>query len=155
MPRMADPSRAIAKLQKRKVDQARVRTYEWVVKGAPMGKPRMTRRDKWLTGDRARRCVAFYRAWRDNALLAAPKPLPTRPLIMAATAYFPLLKEWNEMQRTEMMGKPYLEKPDFDNIAKSIADLFPEDKSFYQGTVTEFWDDGQGPRVEIKVLGIP
>ena len=61
-----------------------------VVRGEPIGKPRMTKRDKW----KQRECVLRYRAWADAARAAAGVHLTALqsgdPKNVFVRAYFPL-----------------------------------------------------------------
>lgn len=46
-------------------------SVRFVVPGTPIGKPRMTQRDKWRVGPKARPCVQRYRDWADAIRQAA------------------------------------------------------------------------------------
>lgn len=49
-------------------------------------------------------------------------------------------------------GAPHRNKPDGDNILKSICDaLFKRDEVIVDKRVRKFWDDGLGPRIEVHV----
>lgn len=115
---------------------------------APMGKPRMTQRDKW----KKRPCVERYRAWMDSARPFIPKDLPENPSGLSWKAYFPLPKSYSQKKRDILSGTLHREKPDRDNIDKGVCDfLFKQDKGIAFGRLEKFWDDGRGPRIEIIV----
>lgn len=119
----------------------------FTVPGEPVGKPRMTRRDKWME----RPCVLAYRSWADAARRAAPV-LPDAPEAIRAIAYLAMPLGWSGRKQTRMAGQPHRVRPDVDNIAKGILDsLFANDSMIYDLHVTKFWNDGRGARVEIAI----
>ena len=109
----------------------------------PIGKPRMTQRDKWKQRD----IVIAYRAWADllrykafgkNKKIALQQP--TRVLI---TAFF-------DSGRDHRCG-PHSVRPDIDNIEKGVLDaLFLNDQVIYRCVTQKFWCDGGRPRIEIE-----
>lgn len=112
----------------------------------PLGKPRMTRRDKWAK----RPCVMRYREYAD-ALRAAFKTeskMSDAPLRLDWQAYFPMPESWSKSKKEQMRGAPHRQKPDRDNTDKGILDsLFAEDSTIAHGTLEKYWDDGLGPRL--------
>lgn len=121
--------------------------WTFTIQGEPVGKPRMTRADKW----RQRKPVMQYRAWADRAREAAPD-LPEEPLRVEAVAYLPMPKSWSSLKRDTARGAYHRQKPDGDNILKAICDaLFQEDKVIAIKRIEKRWDDGNGPRVEVNV----
>lgn len=113
----------------------------------PMGKPRMTQRDKWAE----RPCVVAYRDWCDELREAAPE-LPENPGVVEITAYFAIPESWSKKKKAEMAGQYHREHPDGDNVLKGACDcLFREDKGIYNMVIIKRWDDGRGPRMEIGV----
>lgn len=119
----------------------------FTITGNPVGKPRQTRRDKWLE----RPCVLRYRAWADTARLSAPS-LPESPSRVRAVAFLPIPLSLSKHKRDGLKGQPHRVKPDADNIAKSILDsLFANDAVIYDLHVLKFYDDGQGARIEVSV----
>ena len=112
----------------------------------PMGKPRMTRRDKWAK----RPCVLRYRAFCDEVRSHA-KDFPEDCYRVDWVAYLPIPKSWSKAKKEEMQGEFHQAKPDRDNIDKAILDaLLKEDCMVASGTLEKRWDDGNGPRLEIK-----
>lgn len=123
----------------------------FTIPGEPMGKPRMTQRDKW----KKRPCVVRYRAWADKARESAPANLPTDPLVVSWTAYFSMPASWSAKKRNFMRGTFHRQKCDRDNVDKGILDaLFKSDCGIAGGTLVKRWDDGQGPRVIVQVEGV-
>ena len=119
----------------------------------PIGKPRMTQRDKWDQ----RPAVMRYRAFADELRLRVG-PVPALPLYVGWVAYFPMPKSWSNAKREKMAGTYHRQKPDRDNIDKAILDaLWKEDSCIADGRMIKRWDDGDGPRIflEIRTLTEP
>lgn len=113
----------------------------------PMGKPRMTQRDKWQKRD----CVVRYRAYADTIRLQMPKNIPSGGVLLNWIAFLPIPKS---RRKEGLAGKLHDEKPDADNIDKGLSDiLFEQDKSIPGGVKLKFWDDGKGPRVIVYLSG--
>lgn len=122
----------------------------FIIRGNPIGKPRMNRGDKW----KQRPCVLRYRDWADAARKAAglrDKLVLTAATTLTFRAYVPMPAMWKAAQREAMRGEPCLGKPDLDNLQKSLSDaLFANDEFVYAGDQEKFWDDGSGPRMEVE-----
>ena len=119
-----------------------------VIGGKPLGKPRMTRRDKW----KQRSNVMRYRDWADHARAVLPK-LPSVDQVddLSWTAYFEPPASWSKKERLAAIEMPHRSKPDRDNIDKAILDvLFPKaDSAIYRGTIEKLWD--WEARIEIAI----
>ena len=115
----------------------------FTIPGLPLGKPRMTQRDKW----KKRPCVVAYRAWADIARLSCPKlPPPEMITRLDWTAVF-AVNPGTEGQ----IGTQHREKPDRDNIDKAILDaLFEDDSSIAYGTIRKEWGEQDGIVVTIE-----
>jgi Holliday junction resolvase RusA-like endonuclease len=113
-----------------------------VIYGKPLGKPRMTKRDRWAK----RKCVTRYWAWCDLARLAAfsnpsKKDTLDAPTVVQVVAHF----------SHKTRRGPHLLRPDGDNILKSVCDaLFENDEMIYRKTVAKFWTTGHD-RVEVLI----
>jgi len=121
----------------------------------PLGKPRMTRSDRW----KGRSCVNSYWAFKDELryrLGNSNVPLPHQIKGVSWLAYFPIPKSWSKKKRAEVSGRLFpihQVKPDRDNIDKAILDsLFGNDSGVAIGLTGKFWDDGEGPRIEIMFI---
>lgn len=102
-------------------------TKQFTIPGEPIGKPRMTRADKW----KKRPCVLAYRAWADVARLSAGA-LPAAEAIdeIECVAYFRPPPSWSQKKQAAVIGKPHCVKPDADNVLKSVCDaLFKQDSA--------------------------
>ena len=126
-------------------------TLSFTVYGVPMGKPRMTRRDKWKQRD----CVVRYRAWADHVRTVAgvrEKQELLKPTRLTLRAYFPMPKSWSARTKLNAVGHPHIQKPDLDNIQKALMDaLFVNDQYIYAGEQEKYWDDGKGARLEVEL----
>jgi Holliday junction resolvase RusA-like endonuclease len=122
----------------------------FTIEGEPVGKPRQTQRDKWMKRD----CVMRYRAWADLARLSAPTETPQEPLSVVVWAYIGIPASHSKKRRAELKGQSHRQKPDADNILKAVCDaLFKRDEVISLKHIEKFWDDGNGPRVEVQVTG--
>lgn len=121
------------------------------IPGEPMGKPRMTRSDKWKKRD----CVMRYRAWADEARLRAGKlPSPDVIASLSWTAYFEPPKSWSKKKRAAAMNTLHRSTPDRDNVDKAVLDaLFPQDSAIASGMIQKRW--GSPARLEIVICLTP
>ncbi|MDU3478938.1 MAG: RusA family crossover junction endodeoxyribonuclease [Citrobacter sp.] len=85
----------------------------------PMGKPRMTRADKW----KKRPEVLRYRAFCDEVRLQG---VELRESGSHVTFILPMPASWSKKKRAELNGKPHQAKPDFDNMMKALMDAIYE-----------------------------
>jgi Holliday junction resolvase RusA-like endonuclease len=110
-----------------------------------MGKPRMTRSDKW----KKRPAVMRYRAFKDECRLHNVA-LPELPCI---TFYMPMPASWSKKKKADMDGQPHKSKPDLDNILKALFDaLYEDDAHIWYVTAKKIWSyDG---KIEITPLTV-
>lgn len=94
----------------------------------PMGKPRMTRSDKW----KKRPAVVAYRAFADGLRYYA-KGFKVPDSNFSLSFEMPMPPSWSQKKRAEMDGKPHQQKPDIDNLIKAVLDaLCEEDCTIWQ-----------------------
>lgn len=119
----------------------------------PIGKPRMTRRDKWLNPPR--KPVLLYRQTKDALLLLAAKANYTMPECgYHVIAILPMPPSWTEDKKNQMRNTPHKQKPDKDNIEKFLLDsFFEDDSSVWDGRVTKYW--GNYGKIIIKKIPLP
>lgn len=114
----------------------------------PIGKPRMTQRDRWAK----RKCVLKYFDFKDKIKEETKDKLPEEIDNLSWIAFFPMPKSWSKKKKLEYAGKPHTQRPDRDNIDKAILDaLFEEDSVIYRGTIEKRWEDNLGPRIMLII----
>lgn len=124
-----------------------------VIKGQPVPKPRQTAADRFLVDDRARPCVARYRAWADKAREAfggdnLPK-LPKNIEMLTVRFYMSMPHDWSISKRLQLDGKRHFDRPDLDNLLKSVMDsLLKNDEIVAEIHATKHWTNGE-PRTEV------
>lgn len=121
-----------------------------IVPVVPIGKPRMTRSDKW----KKRPCVVAYREFADNLRLHAGRARLFRfPDAGAAIRFdIPMPKSWSKKKRKEMNGAPHAGKPDLDNCIKAVWDaLGKEDCTIWHLAGAEKrWAESGSITIEVK-----
>lgn len=131
-----------------------VRVRSFVVNGSPMGKPRMTRSDKW----RKRDVVLRYRQYADR-IREACGPIPEAELggvvAIVIHALIAMPDSWSERKKAQYDGTIHRQKPDYDNIAKAVGDaLLDEDSTFGCGVCTKFWCRSGSECTRVSVLSL-
>lgn len=105
-----------------------------------LGKPRMTRRDKWAQ----RKCVQEYRAWATELryLFWGRDAKQPAPLKLYWEAQIAMPRSWSNTKKNAMRLKPHTARPDRDNIDKAICDaLFLDDAAIAIGAQQKVWGD--------------
>ena len=105
----------------------------------PMGAVRQTRADAW----RNRPCVLRYRSFKDSLReQAAPYYLPADPLIVTMKFYIPMPASWSKKKKAAMNGAYHRQKPDIDNLSKSVMDsLWEDDSMISKINATKLWSE--------------
>lgn len=111
----------------------------------PIGKPRMTRSDRW----RKRDCVRRYFAFKDELKNQARIANFTLGGRVVVEFHIPMPKSWSKKKRELMNGIPHQSKPDIDNCLKALFDsLLEDDSTIWAVTASKYWSE-QG-RIEIE-----
>ena len=93
---------------------------------AALGKPRMTRRDKWAR----RPCVVEYRHWCDMLRAACPRvPEAASVYTLEVIATYAPPASWSKARRVAAIGMHKRTRPDGDNILKGVTDALWADDS--------------------------
>lgn len=101
----------------------------------PIGKPRMTRADKW----KKRPEVLRYRAFCDHVRLLGIE-LPESNAHV--TFVLPMPKSWSKKKRLQFDGQPHQSKPDFDNLVKALSDaVYADDAHIWDARITKIWGE--------------
>lgn len=120
-----------------------------IISGTPIGKPRMSQRDKW----KKRPAVVRYRGWCDRVRAAVGDclPAPDRILELNWKAYFEPPVSWSKAKRIAAIGEIHRSNPDRDNIDKAVLDcLFKQDSAIGVGRIEKRWD--WKARLEVEIL---
>lgn len=98
----------------------------------PMGKPRMTQRDKW----KKRPCVVRYRAFKDACREAGVSVGDVLDVVFV----LPMPKSWSKKKKAEMVSQPHQQKPDLDNLEKALMDaVLAEDSNVWKIRSEKIW----------------
>jgi len=100
----------------------------------PVAKPRQTRADKW----KKRPPVMRYRAFADEVRLKLPSDINLN--YKRIVFYMPMPKSWSKKKKADMEGHGHRQRPDIDNLAKSLFDaLYADDSHIYSVSLAKFW----------------
>ena len=115
----------------------------------PVGKPRMTRSDKW----RKRPAVLRYRTFCDQLREATPRKVFCLDVYaIEVKAFIAMPASWSKRKKQAHAGTSHRSKPDWDNIAKAVCDaLFEEDCAISDGLTRKRWCYESEQRLEITV----
>ena len=97
---------------------------ENIIQVDPIGKPRMTRSDKW----KKRNCVMRYRAFCDTVREHTGGYLEDVSGL-SIVFHIPMPKSWSIAKKALAFGKPHTQKPDIDNMCKAFMDAILKDDS--------------------------
>ncbi len=110
----------------------------------PVAKPRQTRSDKW----KQRPAVMRYRAFADEVRLKRVQLPEAGAWIIF---HMPMPVSWSQTKRALMKGKAHQQKPDVDNLTKSILDsIHADDSGVWDIRATKIWADEGG--IEIREM---
>lgn len=121
---------------------------------SPCPAPRMTNSDKWKTDPyhadpekRQRKAVTKYYDWRDTFRILCAKQGYVLDEVLRVVFVMPMPKYLSRKKREMRLGQPHKQRPDTDNMIKSIKDSFNVDDGYV-------WDE-RGVKVwgeEAKIL---
>ena len=105
----------------------------------PIGKPRMTQRDRW----KKRPVVLRYHEYKDALREQAHDSGFVVPECnYHIEFYLPMPKSWSKKKRAEMNRKPHQATPDKDNLEKAFLDTLCEEDSYvWDGRVSKYWGE--------------
>jgi len=115
----------------------------------PCPAPRMTRSDKWKTDPnhkdprkRQRECVRKYFAFRQEFIALCKEQKYQLQDTLDIVFYLPMPESWSKKKKIEMFMKPHQQRPDADNLTKSVLDSFGIDDGFvWSITAKKYWDN--------------
>jgi len=117
----------------------------------PIGKPRMTQRDKWAK----RKCVVNYFAFKDEVQYQFKNPEEYLLQPHKVTFYIPMPKSWSKKKKSEMLMKPHDQKPDVDNLSKALNDaVLDDDSKIWSQWCEKYWSIDGCIKIEVLHIGV-
>lgn len=109
----------------------------------PVPKPRQTQADKW----KKRPAVLRYRAFADKARELGVTVQNGDEICF----HLPMPASWSAKKQAKMTGEPHAQRPDIDNLIKSVLDAVHEDDShlWHLGPVSKRWTHSPGGFIRI------
>lgn len=108
----------------------------------PVGKPRMTQRDRWNPSEAAKRYFLF----KEHLNLLANTARFKIGNRIDVLFFIEMPKSWSKKKRAEMEGQPHKQKPDTDNLIKAFCDALTNDDSvIWDKRGRKFW--AEKPRI--------
>ncbi len=118
--------------------------------GDVVGKPRMTKKDKW----KARTATSKYWAFKDLLTIIARQQRFTLSNRISIEVEIAMPKSWTPTRKKAMSMQPHMQKPDIDNILKSIQDiLLKDDSGIWEVHIIKRWTIIPESRLIIINLG--
>ena len=108
----------------------------WII---PMGKPRMTQRDRW----KKRPTILKYHEYADQLREEAEKQEFKLGEQVSMQFFLPIPKSWSLKKRKAHIGFPHKQRPDLDNLIKAVQDiLVMEDSRIWKLDIcTKRWSE--------------
>jgi len=109
----------------------------YVIDIDPKPSPRMVRSDKWAK----RKVVTDYFTWRDAFILLCKKAgYMTLKDELCVIFLIGMPASWSKKKKEAMNNRPHQQRPDWDNLAKSIQDAWGVDDGYvYAGHCEKYW----------------
>ena len=109
----------------------------------------MTRRDRW----EKRPCVQRYWAFKDAIRQTAEQQGFVLGESFEIIFGIPEPKSWSKKKKNDMLHEPHRQKPDLDNLIKSVQDaLLQEDSGVWAIIAQKIWSSE--PKIQIKNLSV-
>ena len=106
--------------------------------GDIVAKPRMTQSDKW----KKRKCTSKYWRFKDELLLNSNSCQFVLSDAFEVFVFIQMPKTWSLKKKKTMNLTKHNNKPDADNILKSINDVFGKnDQARWSNTIHKFWSE--------------
>lgn len=107
-----------------------------IINVTPIGKPRMTRSDKWKLRD----VVVRYRMFKDALRREAPELQGAVGDSVWLVFEIAMPMSWSNKKRLAMLGTYHQQKPDIDNLVKAFLDAtLKDDSAVYEVHAKKVW----------------
>jgi Holliday junction resolvase RusA-like endonuclease len=118
-----------------------------IYKITPVGKPRMTRSDRWKKRPATDKYWNFCDECRKHKVRLDPSGC-------RVTFFLPMPPSWSVKKRRLTRGMPHMGRPDLDNLLKSLLDaLYQNDSIVWQLTGLEkYWEEEGKIVIEREIL---
>ena len=101
----------------------------------PTSKPRQTQRDKWAKRPSVMRYRAFADSCREEGVVIPKSGCHV-------TFYMPMPASWSQKKRANHFRRPHQQRPDIDNLLKSLLDaVHKDDSGVWDIRATKVWND--------------
>lgn len=118
-----------------------------VLNVCPVGKPRMTQRDKWIKRD----CTSKYWTFCDQLRIEILRNKLVVTNAFKVNFYLPIPDSYGIKKKNSYENRPHDKKFDLDNMIKSVMDaLYANDSTVYHVEAYKYYS--KTPRIEIKFL---
>lgn len=125
---------------------------EFVVHGKPVPKqrPRMTRYGAVYTPAET---IRFEKLVAKSAISAGARPV-SGPVSVELETVFPIPKSWTKARKAAAEGQPHTQRPDLDNLVKSVLDglngvAFADDSQVHSVASRKRWSSDCGDGLTI------
>jgi Holliday junction resolvase RusA-like endonuclease len=106
------------------------------IKIIPVAKPRMTRSDKW----KVRPATSKYWAFKDELVMKCNLAGIKIDYQINVVFIMPMPESWSNKRKFTMEGMPHFQKPDCDNLIKSVGDcLLKDDSKVWKISAEKYW----------------
>lgn len=69
------------------------------------------------------------------------------------TFYIPMPDSWSKRKKNDFDGKPHLNRPDWDNLAKALGDaVFDDDSHLWSVWCEKYW--AETGSITVEVIGV-
>ena len=138
--------------------ESRDNMVEFTIQGKPRGKdrPRFSRRGNFISTYNTAGTIEYEKIVKYHYLgVSIPCPEYIGKVSVYINAYFKPPKSTSKKKFKELIGTPYLKKPDCDNIAKIICDAlnglaYKDDSQINELQVQKIYAEEE--RVEVKIV---
>lgn len=138
--------------------ESRDNMVEFTIQGKPRGKdrPRFSRRGNFISTYNTAGTIEYEKIIKYHYLgVSIPCPEYIGKVSIYINAYFKPPKSTSKKKFKELIGTPYLKKPDCDNIAKIICDAlnglaYKDDSQINELQVQKIYAEEE--RVEVKIV---